>query len=547
MRGRSTLLGATLALTCWVLPSVGFAQPSRQPPTSGQDGPRGALTLTAPTGWIAPSFATADGSVAGTMPLRLRQPDPIPPTFAYTEPQEKHYLRAVLGVQSVFVLGFLWYLTAPDLNRGWSVDYDWTVFRRKVMGQAFGPDVNHFGTNFIGHPLGGTGYYLAARSSRLSIAESFLLSVGGSLIWELFGEVREIISMNDMLVTPLGGLAIGEAVTQFSAFLDRSAPTTSNRVLSSVINPFKSLGDWADGATPRRTGPGYPRDEWHRFDLMGGVGVVEETEQTSAPGGQQFVEGRLRVAERIFRLPGFADPGQDSRWFYDGNASGIEAETAFTGDGLTDLFVATQAVLVGHYQRQSEPMPYGWWGGGYIGWGATFEYALHDYQRGKPSAIDHISTVQPLSLVMEHYLHQGGLTLHSLVDIGPAYGGIRSFAIDDFERQPANLPPVTQQYDYYLGLGGRGRARLGLDWQALSLALELRAEAYRGVGGPGEEVKVRLFDTMSLFRGWVGYQIPRSPFGLFAMLERRARTGSLEQRSADAKEHSFVLAVNAVY
>ena len=41
-------------------------------------------------------------------------------------------------------------------------------------------------------------YYTMARSNQLSVAESTAFAVGGSLLWELFGEVREYISINDM-------------------------------------------------------------------------------------------------------------------------------------------------------------------------------------------------------------------------------------------------------------------------------------------------------------------------------------------------------------
>src|SRR5215831_304957 len=110
---------------------------------------------------------------------------PIPPepaeTFAYTTPAEPKPLRAILEVGVVLTLGFAWYATSAPTVHEWDPGYRWSTFRQKITGVDVGLDANSFGTNFIGHPLGGTGYYLAARSNRLSILQSFGVAVAGSL------------------------------------------------------------------------------------------------------------------------------------------------------------------------------------------------------------------------------------------------------------------------------------------------------------------------------------------------------------------------------
>ena len=201
---------------------------------------------------------------------------PVPPeTFRYTTPAEPNPLRATLELGGVLVLGFAWYATtSTDIVHQWDVNYDFATFRRKLTGQAFGADTNKFGTNFIGHPLGGTGYYLSARSNQLTILQSFGYSLAGSLLWELFGEVSEVVSLNDSLVTPVAGLAIGESTTQLGAFFDRSGPSSMNQTLGSVFGPFKSLNDALDGRELVRAPSGFPDDEWHRFELSASaVGV----------------------------------------------------------------------------------------------------------------------------------------------------------------------------------------------------------------------------------------------------------------------------------
>ena len=183
----------------------------------------------------SPAFAETPrnelGLVASPAP-----PEPVE-TFAYTTPAEARPLRALLELGAVFTLGFAWYATSAPTVENWDPGYRWSTFRDKITGGDVGLDANSFGTNFIGHPLGGTGYYLAARSNRLGILQSFGFTIAGSLLWEVFGEVSEVVSTNDMIVTPLAGLSIGEATIQLASHFDRSEPAAGNRVADFVVKP----------------------------------------------------------------------------------------------------------------------------------------------------------------------------------------------------------------------------------------------------------------------------------------------------------------------
>ena len=61
-------------------------------------------------------------------------------------------------------------------------------------------DDDHFGTNFIGHPHTGNIYFNIARANGYSFWESIPYAVGGSLVWEYFGENTQP-SKNDMINT----------------------------------------------------------------------------------------------------------------------------------------------------------------------------------------------------------------------------------------------------------------------------------------------------------------------------------------------------------
>jgi Domain of unknown function (DUF3943) len=62
-------------------------------------------------------------------------------------------------------------------------------------------------------------YYLVARTNTLSIPASLLFAIAGSTLWELVGEFKEKVSINDMIVIPFAGMAIGEVFVQLGGFL----------------------------------------------------------------------------------------------------------------------------------------------------------------------------------------------------------------------------------------------------------------------------------------------------------------------------------------
>ena len=87
-------------------------------------------------------------------------------------------------------------------------------------------DNDQMSTNMFAHPYHGSLFYNAARSNGFNYWASGAFSVGGSLMWELFGE-NEYPSINDMLSTPIGGMALGEVLYRSSDLIldDRATGT----------------------------------------------------------------------------------------------------------------------------------------------------------------------------------------------------------------------------------------------------------------------------------------------------------------------------------
>jgi hypothetical protein len=475
---------------------------------------------------------------AETTRLDLTWTPPPPPskTFTYTQPAEAKPLRAAAEIGAVLAVGFAWYATTAPTVKRWDPGYRWATFKNKLTLKDFGTDSNEFGTNFVGHPAGGTGYYLAARANRLSIPVSFGLAVTGSLLWEMFGEVSEVVSMNDMIVTPLAGIAIGEATTQLGAYFDRQSSSGGHRILGSLFGPLKSLNDRLDGLSPDRSG--LDEDEWHRFRADAALTLSQEDR---AVGGNRRVwpEGSALLSSELVRLPGYDRTGEDMRWFSDGNVSNIALTASAGGAGLTDVAFSTQVVLAGGYYRSSRRDARGnaWGGNGLFGVTTGFVYAFHQYHREQPSKLDRVSTVQPLGFSFEQRGWLGETVVTGAVELGPDFGGMTPADITGFDGDPARLPLVQRQRGYYLGVGGHLRARLALAHGPAFLTGEVAGIGLRGISVPADPQGPRLEDELVTYGLELGARVPGSAFTPRLFAERRLRrgvVGDLPGRAGDS-------------
>jgi hypothetical protein len=486
-------------------------------------------------------------AVAGNAPAQTQaeaaeptQVDGAKPTFIYTTPTEKNYLRAVLELEGVFVVGVMYYVTTT--NRNWDLGYRWKTYEQKFRWDALGVDQNHFGTNFIGHPLGGSGYYVAARANHLGAFESFAFAFSGSLLWEYFGEITEKVSVNDMVVTPWAGVAIGEATLQLGTFFDRSGPEMQNRVLGATFAPFKSVNDWVDGLHVKRVRYGYPTDEWHRFDLSAaGVGI----RRWSTPSVASTTGGvLLHFGERLARLPDFEDAGKHSFWFDDGNVTSMDLETIVTPDGLTDLSFRARVMLAGYYFRDAGEHS---GGGGVIGPSTTFEYSLHDYARGARDEADRIALVQPLGVGFLHRISLGQASLATELHLGPALSGINAHAYSGYSGNPGELTMVLPLHHYYFGLGPLGTSDLELDWRSLEADLGLRAETYEVIQDSPPTGDVSIRDTRLRTTLGLGFRPANGSFVGRAFGRHTLRRGTMGTAHAETTELMWGVSLGGVF
>ncbi|MDR2805922.1 MAG: DUF3943 domain-containing protein, partial [Dysgonamonadaceae bacterium] len=150
------------------------------------------------------------------------------------------------------------------LNAGiWAFDrYALNADYAKITGKSLKNNLTHkflwdndnFDTNLFGHPYCGGLYFNAARSNGLNFWQSIPFSVGGSYHWEIFCE-KQPPSLNDIIATPIGGIALGEMTHRISHRIidgrERGWRRFGRELLVGVISPMDLLNRLLSG------------DAWH--------------------------------------------------------------------------------------------------------------------------------------------------------------------------------------------------------------------------------------------------------------------------------------------
>lgn len=105
-------------------------------------------------------------------------------------------------------------------------------------------DNDYMSSNMFLHPYHGNLYYNAGRANGLNYWESGALAFGGSAMWELFME-QEYPSTNDIIATPIGGMAIGEIFFRTSDLILDDRRTGPSRFglefVSFIIAPTRGI------------------------------------------------------------------------------------------------------------------------------------------------------------------------------------------------------------------------------------------------------------------------------------------------------------------
>jgi hypothetical protein len=221
-------------------------------------------------------------------PLFAQQPTPVPIPPAKTDTSVRtHYgdllkdnpyyeKKYSLWIPAAEIIGFNAALLSVDK---YAIKYDWATpvgpeTWKKNLKSSWEWDRDLFGVNFIGHPYSGSFYYNAARSNGYNFAASIPFAIGGSLMWEYFGEATRP-SYNDIINTPVTGIFFGEILYRISSNIlnehKKGKARAMREIAAGIVDPMRGFNRILQGKVSRVTSDTIYQADLLNFSIFGGV------------------------------------------------------------------------------------------------------------------------------------------------------------------------------------------------------------------------------------------------------------------------------------
>jgi hypothetical protein len=462
----------------------------------------------------------------------------LAPSVAHAEPGEPNYLRAVLEQLLVFGGGLAQYFENLEGNRrDWELDYSWGSLEKKLTGKAISFDANVFDTNWITHSTAGWLYYTSARANRLSIGESLALAAATSTLWELLGEFREQASTNDLLMTPVSGLAIGEPLSQLGAAIDRADLGTGGDALSLLFGTMRKVHEVMDGLPPERENAAARGTHDVRLSLGAGA-----TTQRAAPS-RASGDLRLSAFSRVVHAPHHGRAGSAARFLDDGNLSSVGLELTATPSELTDFRFSSQVAPVGWYVHDARESAERALDGHslFVGPAIGFDYHYHDDHRDDPRGDDRIALVFAGS-ALDFRAYAGKTRLTATLDAGAVFAGVTPIAQSRWvsAHDGAELPNVARWEGYYHAYGAALAPSLEARFDRLSVSASARMDTFWSFDGlyrvqpPEGAAAPAMRDRRLQAAARLSYRL--DCFEIGATARKRVREGNMASVAASTSE-----------
>ncbi len=378
-------------------------------------------------------------------------------------------LRAALELGAVLGAGATWYWIERDRQ---VADWDFPSLRERFTSDAYINDNNPFAINYAWHTLGGAYFHLAGRSNDLGLIESTLFGLGASLVWEYGIEFREKLSLNDMIVTTVAGVAAGEFLHWFGRLMQQRDGGVGGDAARWSLGVFQTAHDTIDGrcgprgpqiAASMRLSTGYAHASTERDN--GGV------TEGSANLAQVRFEGHLAAFSSYMR------PGWRQSTFRDGNLTSLEASLA-GGDGSSARFHADTMVF-GWRNERVDPDGNGL--GFIVGTSVGARYQEEDFESWR----DRFGAVHMPGFAVDAVARGRSWTARASARAHLDYAGIHAMS---FDRWAAANPmergkSILAEQGYFYAWGASTRLAAELNASRFGLGVSMFHGRYRSQQG----------------------------------------------------------------
>jgi hypothetical protein len=494
--------------------------------------------------WLASDLPTSLEDLPPDVAPELPAPMPAPiedgdgPRPAPAHP----YIRTTLETTALLAAGVAWYWHHPSYS-DWDLSFSWESWKSKLFSDrniVF--DDNRFDTNAVNHPIAGAAYYQIARGNGFGVATSLLSSFLASTAWEYFVEFNEKPSTNDLILTPVGGMVLGEASYRLGRLFYEGEPGLINCVGAIVFSPVATLNDAAvcrgSGGQPPFDRAGFSRRTWHRVALE-----VGRTRTIFEAGGVSD-ETALGLGADLVAHRAYQRPGEGITTALPGQWSVFDGRVLFGDRAVRGSDVHAHTVLYGRYLRRYAPQSAEGHGptngrGLMVGVGSTFDYDTRDLE----PISDRTASAGLLGPMLELALRRGALAVRAALSAQYSIALVQSLAYPAAAASFAGvfIKSELREQGYYYAQGLTTTSTLTVDLGTFDFAFDGRFGRYRsfdeGDRYQGEIQNNFPLNDMRLFlRAAVAARPFRGPFRLALGVDQTYRQSRIPGYVATANE-----------
>jgi hypothetical protein len=459
---------------------------------------------------------------------------------------KKHIGRAWLELglfMSVSGGRYLYRYTQGGDIEDWDFQITWhDQLRRFFTLAAWRFDSNGWRDNWT-HSLAGGIYYQFSRTNNLSWVQSWLMSVAGSSFWEYCVELHEVVSINDQIMTGLGGYPLGESLYQLTRYL-ANQPNLILRAMG-FLNPANEFNQWLDRKDAASMAYAQPR--WHDFSLSSGVRTLSSAGQATQTGAY------FALDTPIMELPEYGAAGETSETVKDTYFSRISVDYTRRGGQADEVNITADARSWAYVRQDIDAGLEGYCLS--IGFGSGFQYFKkrpldhYDiYQISVDQSVEALDLVRPrgftdkLALihlagpVLDWTLFRRGWKFRSVTSATFDFGMINAFALNEYStlHDIAGMKTTVVYYGYYYGFGGTFTESADLEWGSFR-ARGLVSFAAWGSADFLDRWQDRVTNNAHLDdhrTRWLlgaGWKVPAAPLELFLNVEDIYRGGKIQE------------------
>ncbi|HWN70967.1 MAG TPA: DUF3943 domain-containing protein [Haliangium sp.] len=439
-----------------------------------------------------------------------------------------HYARAAVEMAALLGIGTAWYWIDRERQ---VADWDFPSLKQRFTLDAVRFDNNDFWINFLAHPLDGAAAHALARANHLTLAESFGYSLLTSLAWEYGLEFREKVSVNDIIVTPVTGVVVGEFLHRLGQSLNAPRPPGTERwwhqLAGWTFGTTVAIHDALDATHSQTSLHAARADVWR--DLHISYGWAESSVDADGNGadgadGARAGAHALRFDGRLVAIPGYLRPGRFHRAFADADITALRLDLGLGGaGGGVDLHADTMLLGV-HGQRISSQ------GTGpalAIGASLAIRYANEALGPWKDQlGIAHLPGLGADAHVLGRH---ASLRVHARVH--GDFAGLRAAPYSDWKAANPDVvdKSILRKQGYYYGWGWSARAGAELTTPFASLGGEIfhgQYASHEGLDRVQEQITADVEVESAVLDAelWLRLPLPARLYAELAAQSRRRRT-----------------------